>query len=389
MVQELKTINPRLLAANLRFSFKLFARLRQQESSQNILISPYNVAIALAMIYNGAAGKTKLAMADTFELQGLSLSLINQSNALLTAILEEADPQIEIVFANTLGTQQDISLNPEFVGCIQTYYQAEVKALDFANPKTVDVINNWIYQQTQGKIPTIINEIKPEQIMVLISAAYFKGKWSQPFDPAQSVKRPFYLADGMQIQHPMMSQHGTYRYYENEQFQAVSLPYSQGRFTLDIFLTKSNTSLSDFYQIMTVERWQTWLKQFKEREGFIQLPRFRIEYATSLQQVLAEMGMGHALSKSANFEAMSSNYLALDQVWHQTFVEVNEVGTEAAAVTSMSIMAGSMMFQVPKPFRMVVNRPFFFVIKDRRSSTILFMGSIMNPGHGSISRKQG
>lgn len=379
MLQETKTVDPRLLVANLKFGFKLFDQLRHQESSHNLLISPYSVAIALAMIYNGAAGKTKLAMAESLYFQKLSVTQINLSNAILAAALAKADPQVEVAFANSLWTQKDSSINQEFVVCNQTFYQAEVQALDFTHPKTVDIINDWVYKQTRGKIPTIINELQPEQLMVLITAAYFKGMWSQPFDLAQSVKRPFYLSDGMRIQHPMMSQYGTYRYYENKQFQALSLPYGQGRLTFDVFLPKSRSSLDNICHSITVERWQAWLKEFKDREGTIQLPRFKIQYATSLKQVLALMGMGHVFAKKANFGVMSSKSLTLDQVRHHTYVEVNEEGTEAAAATAVGVMAGSLMFRAQKPFRMVVDHPFFFVIRDRLSGTILFMGSIMNP----------
>lgn len=379
MLQETKTIDPRLLIANLKFGFKLFAQLRHQEISQNILISPYSVAIALAMIYNGAAGKTKLAMTESLEFQELSLEQINQSNATLAVALAQADPQVEIAIANSLWTQKDSSINQEFVVCNQTFYQAEVQALDFTHPKTVNVINDWVCKQTRGKIPTIINELQPEQLMVLITAAYFKGMWSQPFDPTQCVKRPFYLSNGIRKEHLMMSQHGTYKYYENEQFQALSLPYGLGRLTFDVFLPKSRSSLDDIYHCITVERWQTWLKEFKDRVGTIQLPRFRIQYATSLKQVLSIMGMGHAFANKANFTVMSSKSLTLDQVRHHTYFEVNEEGTEAASATSVGVMAGSLMFRSQKPFRMVVDHPFFFVIRDRLSGTLLFMGSITNP----------
>lgn len=215
--------------------------------------------------------------------------------------------------------------------------------------------------------------------MFLINAIYFKGKWMNEFDKSQTADQPFTLADGRQKQHPMMSQRGDYRYTENQQFQAVSLPYGKGRTSLYVFLPKPNSNLADFQKTLTAENWQTWMKTFSKREGSIQLPRFKMEYEIQLKKSLSALGMGIAFDPlKADFSNLSETSTRIDEVKHKTFVEVNEEGTEAAAVTSIGIRATSAQMEVA-PFSMTVDRPFFCAIRDNKTGEILFMGEIVNP----------
>ncbi|MCY7279144.1 MAG: serpin family protein, partial [Phormidesmis sp. CAN_BIN44] len=221
--------------------------------------------------------------------------------------------------------------------------------------------------------------IDADQVMFLINAIYFKGKWMNEFDKSQTTDQPFTLAGGRQKQHAMMSQRGDYRYTENQQFQAVSLPYGKGRTSLYVFLPKPNSNLADFQKTLTAENWQTWMKTFGKREGSIQLPRFKMEYETQLRKSLSALGMGIAFDPSkADFSNLSATSTRIDEVKHKTFVEVNEEGTEAAAVTSTGIRATSAQMDVA-PFSMTVDRPFFCAIRDNKTGEILFMGAIVDP----------
>ena len=176
----------------------------------------------------------------------------------------------------------------------------------------------------------------------------------------------------------MMSQSGKYRYYENDSFQAVSLPYGKGRLSLYVFLPKKDTNLVAFQQQLSLENWQQWMNQFQMRSGSLQLPRFKFDYNIQLNNALKALGMESAFSTGANFSNMTSASVAIDQVKHKTFVEVNEEGTEAAAATSVGVMLTSA--QMPtEPFQMVVDRPFFCAIRDNQTGTLLFMGSIQEP----------
>ncbi len=371
--------NPRLVTAQTRFGLQLFSQLVQSQPNQNVVISPTSVALALAMTYNGAQGETQTAMAKTLELQGMSLPELNQANADLAAALKNPDAGVRLTIANSLWARQGIEFQPEFLQRNQTFYGAQVSNLDFGNPSAVGTINRWVQQNTQGKIPQIVDRLNRDQVLFLINAIYFKGQWKRPFDKAQTKEQPFYRADGTQKSHPLMSQQGNYAYYENEQFQAVALPYGQGgKLSFYVFLPRQTSNLNQFYQKLTPENWQTWLQQFRRREGTVQIPRFKLEYGTDLKQPLSALGMAPAFDlQKANFSGMGQMPMAIDQVKHKTVIEVNEEGTEAAAVTSVGIVATSM--PVGEPFQFTADRPFFCAIRDNQTGTVLFMGAIGNP----------
>lgn len=373
-----QAVNPELVNANTRFGFKLYSQILKQDNGKNVFVSPSSVAIALAMAYNGAQGTTQQAMAKAMELQGLSLSELNQANATLRSLLENPDQQVQLSIANSLWARQNVPFKPDFLERNRQFYNAKVTELDFRDPTAPDTINAWVEQNTQGKIDQIIDELQPDDVLVLINAIYFKGDWTKQFDKAATADKPFNLLNGGQKQHPIMSQTGEYRYYETDQFQAVSLPYGKRRVSMYVFLPKKNSSLADFQKQLTADNWQQWMDQFRRRPGSIELPRFKLEYDIELNQALSALGMDVAFSRQANFTALSSVPTQIDQVKHKTFVEVNEEGTEAAAATSIGIRATSIELPV-EPFQLKVDRPFFCAIRDDQTGTILFMGSIVEP----------
>ncbi len=371
-------VDDRLIEANTKFGFKLFNSLRKQEPNKNIFISPTSVAIALSMTYNGASGETKQEMAKTLELLGMTSTDINKANQSLQKSLETADPDVKLSMANSLWARQNFIFKPEFIQTNQQFYQAQVTSLDFANPQSPRLINNWVSQKTQGKINQIVEEINADQVLFLINAIYFKGNWTTSFDASRTANKPFYLEEGGSKPHPMMSQQGFYRYYENDRFQAVSLPYGkEGRLSMYLFLPNSQSSLADFSNQLTPENWNQWMQGFRGRDGHIEVPRFKLEYEVELNKTLKALGMEAVFDRSkADFSQMTSDQVFVDAVKHKTFVEVNEAGTEAAAVTSVGIRATSLPLA---PFQMTIDRPFFCVIRDNQTGTVLFMGSIVDP----------
>ncbi|MDJ1175338.1 serpin family protein [Roseofilum capinflatum] len=370
-------VNSQLTDAQTRFSFKLWQHLLAEQEKENILISPSSVAIALTMTYNGASGETQTAMHDALELQGMSLSEVNQAYADLKQSLEQNDPSVQLKLANSLWGRNDINFKPDFLEQTQTYYDANLRSLDFTDPATPKHINHWVSQQTQGKIPQIVDRINPNDLLFLINATYFKGDWQNEFNPNLTQNRPFYLPNGQEKQHPMMFQTGSYDYLETEHFQAIRLPYGEGRFSLYVFLPQPNQSLSQFYSQLNSTTWQTWLGQFTQQDGSITLPRFQLEYGVELKPVLSALGMDIAFSQNADFSGIDPS-AKIDRVKHKTFIEVNEKGTEAAAVTSVGIVATSIR-PPSNPFEMVVDRPFFYAIYDQETQTPLFLGSMVNP----------
>jgi serpin B len=386
-------VDPKLVAANTRFGFKLFSQILEARSGgestrKNVMISPVSIATALSMVYNGAAGKTQQGMATALELQGLSLQDLNQSNAALVATLESADPEVKLKIANSLWGRAGFSFNPDFLNHSRMFYGAEMTSLDFASAAAIGQINDWVSRSTDNKITQIVDRIKPEQILFLINAVYFKGNWSTPFDPSQTKEQPFTQADGTQKQQPLMSQQGSYAYYETEQFQAVRLPYGKGRLSMYVFLPRSQpnsdqpdsnqSNLDSFYQSLSAANWDTWMQQFAKRRGMIQLPKFKFESESNLNDALIALGMGDAFTDQADFSQLSSSPTQISEVKHKTFIEVNEAGTEAAAATSVA-MATRAAIDVTPPFQMIVNRPFFCAIRDDQTGTLLFMGAVSEP----------
>ena len=372
-------VDEKFVDANTRFGFNLFREVLKQDSSKNVFVSPSSVAIALSMTYNGASGETQQAMAKALELQGMSLQDINQANNILKTTLENADPDVQMSIANSLWAKQGVTFKPDFVQRNQQFYKAKVTELDFTKPDASNIINSWVKENTRGKIEQVVGQIKPNDVMFLINAIYFKGNWTRKFDKDKTVERPFYLSNGSQKQHPMMSQSGRYRYYENETFQSVSLPYGKGRMSLYIFLPRKDINIDTFQQQLASENWQQWMNQFQMRQGSVQLPRFKFDYDIQLNNALKSLGMDAAFDGSrADFSNMSSASLVINEVKHKTFVEVNEQGTEAAASTSVG-MALTSARMPDEPFQMVVDRPFFCAIRDNQTGTILFMGSIKEP----------
>lgn len=374
-----QSVNPQLVAANTRFGFKLFSEVAAESPGENVLISPSSVAIALSMVYNGASGDTQQAIAEALQLEGLSLEDVNQGNAALEALLESADPKVKLAIANSLWGREGVDFQPDFLAKNREFYNAEVTSLDFSQPNAPSVINDWVSRSTEGKIPTIVDRLNPEDVLFLVNAIYFKGTWSAPFNPSMTQMQPFYLPNGDRLNHPLMSQSGQFVYAETDQFQAVNLPYGNRRFSMVVFLPKSSTSLEAFQQTLTTENWQTWNTQFRRREGMVKLPRFNTEFSVGLNDALKSLGMAIAFDPDqADFSAMIDAQAFINRVQHKTFIEVNEQGTEAAGSTGISI--GVTSAPIDPPFQMVVDRPFFYAIQDNQTGSILFMGTVVNPG---------
>lgn len=374
-------IDTNVVTANTQFGFDLFNEIRKIEQDKNIFISPLSISIALAMTLNGASGETEQAMANTLHLQGLDSKAINPGYAGLRQALQVADPKVILTIANSLWARQDVPFKQDFLQRNTQFFGAEVSTLDFTDPNTLTTINQWVNTNTNGKITKILDEINLDMVLFLINAIYFKGTWQTEFDPSRTRDGSFYLATGDEKQIPIMTRTGDYPYYENyeAEFQAISLPYGDGRMSMYIFLPYPESDLNTFLDSLNTENWESWVSQLREQEVFLSMPKFKLEYEKTLNNSLQSLGMGIAFapgladfSQMADLEALGKN-LYIGEVLHKAVVEVNEEGTEAAAVTSVGIRATS----APPAF--MANRPFFFAIRDNETKTVLFMGTVVDP----------
>ncbi len=366
--------------ANTEFGFNLFNTIWETEQDKNIFISPFSVSVALTMTLNGAAGETEQAMIDTLQLQGIDTDSINSSYAQLQQALQTSAPKVTLTIANSLWGNKGVSFNPNFLQRNTQFFNAEISILDFLNPNSLTTINQWVNDRTNGKIPKILDEIESNAVLFLINAIYFKGSWQTEFDPSNTRDGTFHLANGSKKQVPMMFRSGRYSHYREDAFQAVNLPYGDGRISMYIFLPARNSDLNTFLETLTPEKWENWMSQFREQQLALRIPKFKLEYGTKeLNDALTALGMGIAFeqnradfSRMASLEDLGAN-LYIDKVSHKTFIEVNEEGTEAAAVTIVGIVKTSL------PPEFTADRPFFFAIRDNETGTVLFMGTVVDP----------
>ncbi|MBN2762759.1 MAG: serpin family protein [Bacteroidales bacterium] len=373
-----KTTEQVVEADNL-FGINLFQTVLANDTTDNIFISPTSVALALAMTYNGADGTTKKAMEETLRKQGLTPEELNQSYKDLIAALVSADPKVLREIANSIWYREDIQVLPDFVNTNETYYDAEVSSLVFDN-MAKEIINGWVADKTHDKIKEVIDNIPADAIMYLINAIYFKGVWRSAFDADETTNRPFYLTDGSVVEVPTMKQRDTIRYLSNDLISAVELPYGEGNFSMIVMLPNDGKTTGDVVSAMSIENWDSWMQAFSERDVLVNLPQLKFEYKRLLNQELTGMGMGVAFTSEADFPGINPSLdLFISRVIHKTFVEVNEDGTEAAAVTVVEVSLTAMPGEVVHPVYFLVNKPFIFAIREKDTGTILFIGRVNNP----------
>lgn len=375
----------KLAAANAGFSFKLLKEITKEQPEKNVFISPYSVSTVLQMVENGAGGKTKEEMRQTLGITALSQTAQNTANRELSQLIHAATSNMVLTTANAVWYRKGIAIKPDFITVNQQSYQATVAALNFDDPASVGIINSWVSDQTHGRIPGMLSgPIDPATYLYLANAVYFKGEWMKPFDAKDTKDREFHLRGGNQKKLPMMNQGGSFSYRRGTGYQAVRLPYEGWNLGMYVFLPDTNSSPEKLLAIMNGDNWQRITKPgFSERDGTLMLPRFKFEYGVDLVRPLQALGIKSAFAQTANFNALCNEPVFISKARQKTFVEVNEKGTEAAAVTMMQVDSMGMPMEQPKPFEMIVDRPFLVVIEDSESKTILFMGVIFDPAEAN------
>ena len=380
---EVGAVDTNLITANTTFGFNLFNEIRKTEQNKNIFISPFSVSVALAMTLNGAANETEQEMMNVLQLQGLSSESINAGYGQLQHRLQASDPKVTLTLANSLWARQGIQFKQDFLQRNIQFFGAEISTLDFDDPSASQTINQWVNTNTNGKIEKIVSDnIDPTMILFLINAIYFKGTWQREFDSSKTEDGTFHLGNGDEKQVPMMKQQRRHPYYRGENFQAISLAYGDGQINMYIFLPDRESNLNTFLANLNAEGWENWMSQFHKKDVSLVMPKFKLEYEKTLNDTLSMLGMGRALQPElANFSRMAPLEVAgvnlyIEKVVHKAFVEVNEEGTVAAAVTGVEVGITSLP---PPPIPFTVDRPFFFAIRDNETKTVLFMGTVIEP----------
>jgi serine protease inhibitor len=347
----------------------------------NTIVSPLSVSLALAMAYNGASGTTKSVMAKTLRIDAIADADFNHNERALLDRVQKADPAIQIEIANALWPQSGFRIEPDFIRLSHDFFDAAPESLNFAEDpeEAASRINSWVKEKTHGKIPEIVKEPPRSTVLVLTDAVYFKGRWTVPFSKKETKPRSFHLPGGRSITAPMMIQRGRYSYLETESFQAIRLPYGNDRFAMYVFLPRTTSGLPDFLRSLDEQHWNQWLSKLLARQGQIVLPRFESSYGQKLNDALTAMGMGVVFGPSADFSRIHPPppSLHINDVEHKTYVKLDEEGTEAAAATSVGMVA--QFAGGPQRFEMIVDHPFFCTIVEQQSGAMLFAGVVTDP----------
>ena len=369
--------------ANNRFAINLYSQYKSEEG--NIFFSPFSISTAMAMVYEGAEGKTAKEIKSVFGFPKYDNSRRNQYFNLLSEI-NKKDKEYALKTANALWAQQDFQFLDEYLTTVEKYYEGKTTNLDFKNEPEASrlIINNWVEDKTNNKIKDLFPEgsIHVLTRLVLTNAIYFKAKWLIQFDADKTSDEYFRVNPDKSIKVPMMqptSQKSTFNYTQNKDLQILEMPYAGEDLSMLILLPLDD-DIEALENSFTLEKLTAWKKSLRKRRVNIYIPRFKFETKYFLRKTLSNLGMPTTFTNSADFSGMTgTKILKIDKVIHQAFIEVNEEGTEAAAATAVTMMLKRSKKQKhPTPvFR--ADHPFIFIIQQNETGNILFMGRVSNP----------
>jgi len=369
-----------ITAAN-GFGFQLLGRINSAKPTDNHFLSPLSASMALGMLMNGAAGTTQDEMRTTLGFGSMTRTDVIAGYRDLIALLRGLDSHVDFRIANSIFYRNEFApfVEPTFLSESKSFFDATAAGLDFQSPSALSTINDWAKTATNGKIPKVLDGIDDELVMILMNAIYFKGDWRQAFDPKKTSNAPFTPEGRAAVSVPMMHLTDTLRVATVDGRQVVDLGYGGDAFTMTVILPRTGETVASLVSSLNASTWSTITSSLRTMDTELSLPRFKMSWERELSDDLKAMGMPTAFAGGvADFTRLSSrkgNELFISFVKQNSFVDVNEVGTEAAAVTTIGVGIVSL----PQRVVMNVNRPFVFAIRERISGTILFVGKIMIP----------
>lgn len=382
---ENKTINldeksAQLIEADNTFGLELFQKIREESEKDNIMISPLSISVAFAMAYNGADKDTRTEMEKAMKLNGLTTEQINNSYKMLIKALQSLDEKVVFELANAIFYADGFTVKPDFLNINKTVYDAEVEKLNFNSQAAVDRINDWVAGKTNDKITKIIENLSPLDRMVLLNAIYFNGIWTNKFDEKGTHNLTFTKSNGTTIEVPMMKKEEKLDYTTNSLFSAVKMPYGNGQYNMVVMLPATGKNSQNVIDALSFSNWKKWMTEFETKDPVVMtMPRFKFAFEIKLNDVLRKMGMNKAFQPNvADFSKIAEEDLYISSAVHKSFIDVNENGTEAAAVTSITFTTTSAGNEPPKTI-FYVDKPFVFAITEKDTDAILFIGEVNHP----------
>ncbi len=369
-----------IIEADKAFGFELFREVYDLSEEDNLMISPLSVCYALGMTYNGAAGTTLEAFRSVLHFEDLTNQEVNESYKDLMGQLVTLDNLVEFSIANSIWYRLGFEVLSEFIATNQEYFDAAIEEIDFSDPETLEIINQWIEDKTNGKIQDMLDFIPVDAVMYLINAIYFNAQWKYEFDKDKTHEDNFNLVDGSDHLTDYMVVNGAFNYTLNEDFQAVELPYGDSAFSMVVMLPSGEKTISDLVNNLDVEHWDAWFDNSSMTNVQVELPKFKYGFKSLLNDPLCNLGLGVAFSDAADFSRIRpSGGLYISRVIHQTFIDVQEEGTEAAAATIVEIREISIIDEGPVIFK--ADKPFLYLIKENSTGAIIFIGKVGKPDY--------
>lgn len=393
-----------LVDANARFAFKFFRQSLAKTPDNNVLTAPIALSRDFAFLQNGADAEAREEILRAFELGNLSSDEINQQSLALHKALsypqphpptppsrrppnEEAPPPPicceappeRLILAGSLWAQPNVAFRTTFLERSKKFYSFQTVSVPSRGPAAASAVNTWVSRQTGGALTHVLDSWQRDDFL-LVDTSWFKGAWIHPFVASRTHPGDFTLLSGQKKQVPMMAEGGSFAYLRGANFQAVRLPYHHA--AMYVFLPDEDSSLKEFEQSLTADKWAAWIPDFEGHEGYLELPRFRSEYRAPITAILEDLGVERAFTSLGSFAPAVSNPegAALTRVLQVILLSVDEKGTEVVSADVIGgVIGGVHGGPRPEPFRMIVNRPFFFAICDDQTRAILYIGRIVAP----------
>jgi len=379
--RPLTAVEERVIDRSNAFGFGLLRQVdqRREVDEPNTILSPLSASMALGMALEGADGDNYTEMRDALEFQGFSRAEVNDSYRGLLDLLLDLDPAVEVGIANSAWSRQDFPFHTSYFDAITTHFDATVRELDFFDPASKDVINQWVREKTNNRIKSIVEEIRPLDILFLINTVYFNGNWTNRFRKSDTSPAPFRLEDGTQVNVPMLSgriPRVGFAWLESGRVMA-ELPYGGRAYRMVLVVPGHDESVDDLLGVLDDDTWRAWLGSLREQSGeiLVQMPKFELEWGGLLNDALKALGMEKAFNpEEADFSRMTPATDAhISRVNQKTYMRVDEEGTEAAAATSVAVGITS------APPAVTVDRPYLLAIRESLSGTVLFVGVVRDP----------
>jgi serpin B len=356
------------------FGVDLF-RLVSEAEDKNLMLSPLSASTALNMLLNGCETETYGQIRDMLGYEGLTQAEINEVYRSLVSQLLSVDPEVSLALANAVWYRDGFEVKQSYFDVMEDVFDSHIEGLDFDHPSALETMNQWASDNTNGKIPKVLDEINPLSVMFLMNALYFKGTWTYQFDESNTSNQEFYLDDGSSVPVPLMMGNLPVKTHSGEGYWAAELFYGQQNFSMIVMLPAN--SLDEMIGSLDGEVWQELttaldnIPQASKKDVF--LPKFKFEFEKRLNDQLRALGMVDAFDPLlADLSGIADTDIYVSFVKQNTFVEVNEEGTEAAAVTTVGIEYTSI-----DEFR--ADRPFLFAIRERTTNSLLFIGKVIDP----------